>query len=71
MFLQVLLSPDEPHPKNVAAFILGGGTGAHLFPLTKTRAVPAVRFPSVFSFVTKNSVNSIIKQLKEYVLVGD
>nr|QUP51982.1 ADP-glucose pyrophosphorylase large subunit 1 [Eleocharis dulcis] len=29
-------------PKGVAAIILGGGTGTHLFPLTSTRATPAV-----------------------------
>ncbi|KAJ1689703.1 hypothetical protein LUZ63_013858 [Rhynchospora breviuscula] len=29
-------------PKGTAAIILGGGTGTHLFPLTSTRATPAV-----------------------------
>jgi hypothetical protein len=28
----------------VSAVILGGGTGAQLFPLTSTRATPAVRY---------------------------
>jgi glucose-1-phosphate adenylyltransferase len=30
-------------PNEVAAVILGGGTGTQLFPLTSTRATPAVR----------------------------
>lgn len=30
-------------PKSVASIILGGGAGTQLFPLTSTRATPAVR----------------------------
>ncbi|RWV88646.1 hypothetical protein GW17_00049247 [Ensete ventricosum] len=45
--LQVIQAPmfgkHKPDPKSVASIILGGGPGAQLFPLTSTRATPAVR----------------------------
>ncbi|KAG6482616.1 hypothetical protein ZIOFF_059249 [Zingiber officinale] len=69
LFLQVLLSPNVPDPKNVAAFILGGGTGAQLFPLTKTRAVPAVPIAGCYKIVDvpmSNCINSGINKI--YIL---
>lgn len=38
-----LFLKPEADPKTVASIILGGGAGTRLFPLTKTRAKPAVR----------------------------
>ncbi|XP_074570405.1 glucose-1-phosphate adenylyltransferase large subunit 1-like [Curcuma longa] len=64
---EVLLPPNEPaDPKNVAAFILGGGTGSHLFPLTKTRAVPAVPIGGCYKIVDvpmSNCINSGINKI--------
>ncbi|KAG6522202.1 hypothetical protein ZIOFF_019340 [Zingiber officinale] len=61
LFLQVLLSPNVPDPKNVTTFILGGGTGAHLFPLTNTRAVPAVPIAGGYKIVDVPMSNCINK----------
>ncbi|RWW54951.1 hypothetical protein BHE74_00038438 [Ensete ventricosum] len=38
-----MFGKHKPDPKSVASIILGGGPGAQLFPLTSTRATPAVR----------------------------
>lgn len=35
---------ERRDPRTVVAVILGGGAGTRLFPLTKQRAKPAVRF---------------------------
>ncbi|XP_064958825.1 glucose-1-phosphate adenylyltransferase large subunit 1-like isoform X2 [Musa acuminata AAA Group] len=37
-----MFGKHKPDPKSVASIILGGGPGAQLFPLTSTRATPAV-----------------------------
>lgn len=50
--LQVFHPPVFGHqtadPKSVASIILGGGPGKQLFPLTSTRATPAVRISCPF-----------------------
>ncbi|XP_078151428.1 glucose-1-phosphate adenylyltransferase large subunit 1-like [Carex rostrata] len=53
-------------PKSVAAIILGGGTGAHLFPLTSTRATPAVPLGGCYRLVDipmSNCFNSGVNKI--------
>ena len=55
--------------KSSIAFILAGGQGERLFPLTKDRAKPAVPFGGIYriiDFTLSNCVNSNLKQI--YVL---
>ena len=55
--------------KNAVAFILAGGQGERLYPLTKDRAKPAVPFGGIYriiDFTLSNCVNSNLKRI--YVL---
>jgi glucose-1-phosphate adenylyltransferase len=58
-----------PHPK-VLAFVLAGGKGERLFPLTVFRSKPSVPFGGryrIIDFVLSNLVNSHIYSI--YLLV--
>src|ERR1700749_3214687 len=60
----------EPMQVRVLAFVLAGGKGTRLSPLTKERAKPAVPFGGryrIIDFVLSNLVNSGI--YSTYVLV--
>ncbi|XP_052180438.1 glucose-1-phosphate adenylyltransferase large subunit 1-like [Diospyros lotus] len=53
-------------PKNVAAIILGGGAGTHLFPLTRRTATPAVPVGGCYRLIDipmSNSINSGINKI--------
>ncbi|KOM49145.1 hypothetical protein LR48_Vigan07g284900 [Vigna angularis] len=59
----------KANPENVAAIILGGGAGTRLFPLTRTRAKPAVPIGGSYRLIDipmSNCINSGIR--KVYVL---
>jgi len=61
--------PNFQKPSEVVAMILGGGPGTDLYPLTKTRAEPAVPFAGLFRLIdvpVSNCVNSGITNI--YVL---
>ncbi len=50
----------------VVAFVLGGGVGKRLFPLTKDRAKPAHPFGGsyrVIDFVLSNLIHSRIRKI--------
>lgn len=52
--------------KNILTFILAGGKGVRLYPLTKNRAKPAVPFMGVYriiDFVLSNTVNSGLRKI--------
>ncbi len=52
--------------KNILTFILAGGKGVRLYPLTKNRAKPAVPFMGVYriiDFVLSNAVNSGLRKI--------
>ncbi len=54
------------NPKETITFILGGGQGDQLFPLTKDRAKPAVPFGGhyrIIDFVLSNCINSGLKRI--------
>ncbi|KAF3793090.1 Glucose-1-phosphate adenylyltransferase large subunit 2 [Nymphaea thermarum] len=56
----------KPAPKNVAAIILGGGAGTHLFPLTRHRATPAVPIGGCYRLIDipmSNCFNSGINKI--------
>ncbi|KAK7321769.1 hypothetical protein VNO77_32695 [Canavalia gladiata] len=64
-----IIQSPKPNPENVAAIILGGGAGTRLFPLTSTRAKPAVPIGGCYRLVDislSNCINSGIR--KVYVL---
>jgi len=46
-----IIQSPKTNPENVAAIILGGGAGTPLFPLTSTRAKPAVWFSNLYNFL--------------------
>ncbi|KAJ7973173.1 Glucose-1-phosphate adenylyltransferase [Quillaja saponaria] len=59
----------EANPKTVVSIILGGGAGTRLFPLTQTRAKPAVPIGGCYRLVDipiSNCINSGIN--KVYIL---
>ncbi|KAJ3706046.1 hypothetical protein LUZ61_009751 [Rhynchospora tenuis] len=62
--------PDDfRNPETVTAVILGGGAGTRLFPLTKTRAKPAVPIGGAYRLIDvpiSNCVNSRINKM--YIL---
>ncbi|KAL0422778.1 UNVERIFIED_CONTAM: Glucose-1-phosphate adenylyltransferase large subunit [Sesamum latifolium] len=54
------------NPKNVAAIILGGGAGTHLFPLTNRAATPAVPVGGCYRLIDipmSNCINSGINKI--------
>ncbi|KAJ9551706.1 hypothetical protein OSB04_015751 [Centaurea solstitialis] len=54
------------NPKNVAAIILGGGAGTHLFPLTSKSATPAVPVGGCYRLIDipmSNCINSTINKI--------
>uniref|UniRef100_A0A7S3XE97 Glucose-1-phosphate adenylyltransferase n=1 Tax=Picocystis salinarum TaxID=88271 RepID=A0A7S3XE97_9CHLO len=57
------------NPKSVSAVILGGGAGTRLYPLTKSRAKPAVPIGGAYRLIDvpmSNCINSGIKKI--YIL---
>ena len=58
VWIQTLDAPElakpEADPKTVASIILGGGAGTRLFPLTKSRAKPAVSWGFRSLFMANN-----------------
>ncbi|KAI3440984.1 Glucose-1-phosphate adenylyltransferase [Psidium guajava] len=59
----------EVDPKTVASIILGGGAGTRLFPLTKTRAKPAVPIGGCYRLIDvpmSNCINSGLNKI--YIL---
>ena len=57
--------------KNVLAIILGGGQGSRLYPLTKTRAKPAVPVAGKYRLIdipVSNCINSGIEKI--YILTN-
>ncbi|KAL9663017.1 hypothetical protein QQ045_027854 [Rhodiola kirilowii] len=65
--VQAPVSPmKKADPKNVASIILGGGAGAHLFPLTSRRATPAVPVGGCYRLIDipmSNCINSGINKI--------
>lgn len=62
-------SKQRADPKSVVSIILGGGAGTRLFPLTKTRAKPAVPIGGAYRLIDvpmSNCINSGIN--KVYIL---
>ena len=52
--------------RNVLTFIMAGGKGERLYPLTKDRAKPAVPFGGVYriiDFTLSNCINSGIRKI--------
>ncbi|XP_077229749.1 glucose-1-phosphate adenylyltransferase large subunit 1, chloroplastic-like isoform X2 [Tasmannia lanceolata] len=63
------LELERRNPQTVVAVILGGGAGTRLFPLTKTRAKPAVPIGGAYRLIDvpmSNCINSGIN--KVYIL---
>ncbi|XP_068658393.1 glucose-1-phosphate adenylyltransferase large subunit 3, chloroplastic/amyloplastic [Aristolochia californica] len=63
------LELERLNPRTVAAVILGGGAGTRLYPLTKTRAKPAVPIGGAYRLIDvpmSNCINSGIN--KVYIL---
>ncbi|KAG9449697.1 hypothetical protein H6P81_009662 [Aristolochia fimbriata] len=57
---------EKANPKNVATIILGGGAGTQLFPLTSTRATPAVPIGGCYRLIDipmSNCINSGINKI--------
>ncbi|XP_015972679.1 glucose-1-phosphate adenylyltransferase large subunit 1-like [Arachis duranensis] len=69
VYPKVIFQNPKPNPENVAAIILGGGAGTRLFPLTSTRAKPAVPIGGCYRLIDipmSNCINSGVKKI--YVL---
>ncbi|CAD5172874.1 unnamed protein product [Musa acuminata subsp. malaccensis] len=61
-----MFGKHKPDPKSVASIILGGGPGAQLFPLTSTRATPAVPVGGCYKLIDipmSNCINSGINKI--------
>ena len=61
---------DRRHPDKIVAFVMAGGEGKRLRPLTKERCKPGVPFGSryrIVDFVLSNLINSRIRSI--YLLV--
>lgn len=59
-------NPNKADPKSVASIILGGGAGTRLFPLTSTRAKPAVPIGGCYRLIDipmSNCINSNIRKI--------
>lgn len=57
---------EKADPKGVASIILGGGAGTQLFPLTSTRATPAVPIGGCYQLIDvpmSNCINSGINKI--------
>ncbi|KAK9282101.1 hypothetical protein L1049_005013 [Liquidambar formosana] len=68
-FQAPVLAKPEADPKTVASIILGGGAGTRLFPLTRTRAKPAVPIGGCYRLIDvpmSNCINSGINKI--YIL---
>ncbi|XP_020579462.1 probable glucose-1-phosphate adenylyltransferase large subunit, chloroplastic isoform X2 [Phalaenopsis equestris] len=65
-FQAPVFARERAEPKNVASIILGGGTGAELFPLTSTRATAAVPVGGCYRLIDipmSNCINSGINKI--------
>nr|AJG44463.1 ADP-glucose pyrophosphorylase large subunit [Lilium davidii var. unicolor] len=66
VFQPPMFSNRNADPKNVASIILGGGVGTQLFPLTSTRATPAVPIGGCYRLIDipmSNCINSGINKI--------
>lgn len=66
VFQPPLFGKEKADPKSVASIILGGGTGTQLFPLTSTRATPAVPVGGCYRLIDipmSNCINSGINKI--------
>ncbi|KAJ0985894.1 hypothetical protein J5N97_004250 [Dioscorea zingiberensis] len=66
IFQAPVFGSRQADPKSVASIILGGGAGTQLFPLTSTRATPAVPIGGCYRLIdipTSNCINSGINKI--------
>ncbi|XP_073008036.1 glucose-1-phosphate adenylyltransferase large subunit 1-like [Typha latifolia] len=66
VFRAPVFGNQRADPKNVASIILGGGAGKQLFPLTSTRATPAVPIGGCYRLIDiplSNCINSGINKI--------
>ncbi|KAK7291201.1 hypothetical protein RIF29_06156 [Crotalaria pallida] len=66
IFQEPIFQTPKANPDNVAAIILGGGAGTRLFPLTSTRAKPAVPIGGCYRLIDipmSNCINSGIRKV--------
>ncbi|KAI0524715.1 hypothetical protein KFK09_004098 [Dendrobium nobile] len=66
VFEAPMFARERAEPKNIASVILGGGTGAELFPLTSTRATAAVPIGGCYRLIDipmSNCINSGINKI--------
>ncbi|KAG1346853.1 glucose-1-phosphate adenylyltransferase large subunit 1 [Cocos nucifera] len=66
VFPAPIFGNPKANPKNVASIILGGGAGTQLFPLTSTRATPAVPIGGCYRLIDvpmSNCINSGINKI--------
>ncbi|KAE9588372.1 putative glucose-1-phosphate adenylyltransferase [Lupinus albus] len=64
--VEPIFQTPKADPDNVAAIILGGGVGTRLFPLTSTRAKPAVPIGGCYRLIDipmSNCINSGIRKV--------
>ncbi|KAG6531164.1 hypothetical protein ZIOFF_004938 [Zingiber officinale] len=66
VFRAPMFGNETADPKSVASMILGGGNGSQLFPLTNTRATPAVPIGGCYRLIDipmSNCINSGINKI--------